>query len=198
LNIATTWTILTHERFTLLNKNWKLQNLWTISYSMNDFVLNKQIREVNGFPSIWYTKRLSSLKQISEDFMNGILNLEHSFYINEIQLQKTVSSLNIATTWTNLTYERFTLLKKNWKLQNLWTISYFKQFSVLIMEFRWWTDFEPWTFLLHERNSTIKTVSLLNIPITWTNSTYERFPLLNKNFVLNKQIRGVNGIPSIW
>jgi hypothetical protein len=81
--------------------------------TMNDFLLKKQIRGMNGFPRIWYTKRWSSLKQISEDLMNGFLNLEHSFYINENHLQKTVSSLNIAITWTNFTYEQFPLWNKN-------------------------------------------------------------------------------------
>jgi hypothetical protein len=49
--------------------------------------------------------------------------------------------------------------------------------------------FEPWTFLLHGR-----TISSLNIPITWTNFTYEWFPFW-KNF---KFFGKMSGLPRGW
>jgi hypothetical protein len=36
------------------------------------------------------------------------------------------------------------------------------------------------TFLLHKTKFQLPTVSSLNIPITWTNFTYERFPILEQ------------------
>jgi hypothetical protein len=144
--------------------------------TLNIFYMNGyHIATLNGFQLKEFPKRWTDFPKV------GYMN---SFHDEQKSKHERIPTLNILKKWTDSTLNGFQLQQfpkderifKGWLHEQIFMIN---EISKHAWNFKAWikTDFHPWTYLLHERNSTMNsflpwTVSVSKQILKWTLSPH--------------------------